>query len=69
MYSNFDIKLIIFYEIYIRNQYPMIHSHVKETTFFFKIAPLADTPMFNIKYFAMHRVQSHAGAIRTLLYG
>ena len=33
------------------------------------IAPLSDIPMFYIKYFTMHKVQLHAGAIRHLLYG
>ena len=33
------------------------------------MAPFVDIPMLNVKYFAMHKVQIHAGAIRQLLYG
>ena len=34
--------------------------------FFLIIAPLSDIPMFYIKYLTMHKVHTHAGAIRQL---
>ena len=40
-------------------------THVRSSI----IEPFIDSPMFNVRYFAMHKVQLHAGAISELLYG